>query len=303
MLTPATLPGPGDYPSEYRPRPGVFCRHPWAAARLRGLKGRYAARKYLEHAQETIVRSLANIKRRCQGRERLPLPVLGRPFSRTTASSRAEYDACGPAEHDLYDAGTPIAVDRCGAMVRLSFRDYRDYLSGLIADEMLSPRGNFLDVGAGNGFNARYLSRRFPETRIVAIDVSAHRLAAARAWMGRPLRVSFVQMDGAHLAFPDNSFDLVYSCHALEQMESIIEQALSEIIRVTKRRAVLIEPVYELGSTAQRIYLRSHDYTRSILQTLKSASARVTILKLHTLGIQGNPLNQSSLIVLEKIGR
>jgi|LGVE01.1.fsa_nt_gb ubiquinone/menaquinone biosynthesis C-methylase UbiE len=108
-------------------------------------------------------------------------------------------------------------------------------------------------------------------------------------------------MNGTCLAFPDNHFDFVYSSHALEQMESIIDEAISKIVRVMKHRAVLIEPVLENGSLAQRRYLKKWGYVQSLLHVVQKQQ-NVRIVESFSLGIQGNPLNQSSLIVLEKLG-
>ena len=107
-------------------------------------------------------------------------------------------------------------------------------------------------------------------------------------------------MDGSKLDYPDNHFDLVYSCHALEQMESVIEKAVKEIIRVTKHRAILVEPVFENADVAQKLYLVKYGYVTSLLSVLRQ-QPDIKIIENFKLGIQGNPLNQSSLIQFEKI--
>ena len=90
--------------------------------------------------------------------------------------------------------------------------------------------------------------------------------------------------------------------HALEQMESVIDQAVSEIVRVMKHRAILVEPVIEHASVAQRRYLRRWDYVRNLLRAIEGQSPRVRVVECFSLGLQGGPLNPSSLIVLEKQG-
>ena len=55
-------------------------------------------------------------------------------------------------------------------------------------------------------------------------------------------KITFMQGNAAELPFPDRSFDLVYTVHALEQMDEIAPKALSEIARVAKKRVIFIEP-------------------------------------------------------------
>lgn len=218
--------------------------------------------------------------------------------SRTSESSKTEYDGVKEREHALYDSNLKIDVDCCGKLSKMGFRRFRDYISKLIIDRAPQNWGKFLDFGSGNGFNARWASETFPNATINCIDISESRLQYARNWIGERNNITYKQMDGSNLEFPDNSFDFVYTCHALEQMESIVSKAVSEIIRVMKHRAVLIEPVWENANLAQRCYLERYDYVQSLLSEIKKHTD-VKIIENFALGIQSN-LNPSSLIVLEK---
>ena len=66
-----------------------------------------------------------------------------------------------------------------------------------------------LDLGCGDGANARYLSDRFD---VVGVDLSAEQLRLARA--AAP-DATFVQGDFMELAFPDSSFDAVTALYSL----------------------------------------------------------------------------------------
>ena len=144
----------------------------------------------------------------------------------------------------------------------------------------------------------RRLSKRFPDAEITGIDISAERLAIARNRMGHRPNVKMIRMNGEALEFEDGSFDFVYSSHALEQMESVIDQALAEIARVARGRVVLIEPVYELAGLAQRLYSRKQGYVRSLLRAIRKTD--LTVVEMFVRGVQLNPLNQSTVIVLQK---
>ncbi|MCW2573685.1 MAG: class SAM-dependent methyltransferase [Frankiales bacterium] len=83
-----------------------------------------------------------------------------------------------------------------------------------------------LVVGCGDGIEAGVLARSLG-AQTVGIDIGHeftfdHRAAAPAQLM---------EMDAQSLSFPDNSFDLIYSFHALEHIESP-EVALREMARV-----------------------------------------------------------------------
>src|SRR4051794_8612369 len=73
--------------------------------------------------------------------------------------------------------------------------------------------GNLLEIGAGTGWQSKALSDA--GYRVQAIDLPADieisNHARSREW---PIR----DYDGAHLPFPDRSFDIVYSSNVLEHV-------------------------------------------------------------------------------------
>ena len=85
-----------------------------------------------------------------------------------------------------------------------------------------------LDLGCGQGRELDALAQRFPQARLVGVDVSGRALAAARAqwrgprsawwrdWLGkRAQRLDLVQASFAALPFADAQFDMLYSNLAL----------------------------------------------------------------------------------------
>lgn len=292
------------FPERYQLSTARVCKHPKGAVRNICRKSRFVLAVMKAVSKREIVFYLRSIKRFVLKR---PSPIR-RSLSpgRTVKTSKAEYDAMGNTEHQLYDENVPIDVDCAGVMISASFRDVRDYTSKIIGDRVQSSQGRFLDFGSGNGFNARALSARFPEARITCIDISASRIEYARKWIGcseAAEGMDFAQMDGANLAFPDNSFDFVFSCHTLEQMESVIHEAVGELVRVMKYRAVLVEPIWEHADLAQRCYIQKWDYARSILRVIRE-QPNVRIVEIFKRGLQtsqGNSHNSSSVIVLEKV--
>jgi ubiquinone/menaquinone biosynthesis C-methylase UbiE len=68
-----------------------------------------------------------------------------------------------------------------------------------------------LDLGTGTGQGAFAIARRFPDARVVGVDLADAMLAEARRKTPAELagRVRFENGDASTLAFPDASFDLV----------------------------------------------------------------------------------------------
>ena len=150
--------------------------------------------------------------------------------------------------------------------------------------EQLKPK-RVLEVGCGNGINLLLLAGRFPETQFTGIDLTREGPAAAQRVQQQndllpthlqafaPLslhdpsafkRVTFQSGDASALPFADNSFDLVITVLALEQMERIRAQALNEIARVSAGHAFMIEPFREANDRGiARRYVVARDYLRA----------------------------------------
>ena len=74
-------------------------------------------------------------------------------------------------------------------------------------------------------------------------------------------RIRFEQGDACRLAFPDDSFDVVITRQALEQMNKIRDEALSEIARVARHHVVLGEPFADFNREGLRLdYVKAKEY-------------------------------------------
>ena len=129
------------------------------------------------------------------------------------------------------------------------------------AIKQINPK-RILEVGSGNGNMLFSIAAMFPELEIDGLEKSSAGVELAK--MGQATgelpaefadycpekvvdysahaRINFQQGDARQLPYPDNSFDMVITHLALEQMEAIREEAISEIARVTCGTAIMIEP-------------------------------------------------------------
>jgi SAM-dependent methyltransferase len=145
------------------------------------------------------------------------------------------------------------------------------------------------EVGFGNGLNLLILAARFPEIEFAGAELTDEGVAAARgvtALSTLPAgviklsperlpdlaahgRIRFEQGNAAALPFEDGEFDLVYTAGAVEQMESIRDEALREIARVSCGWASFIEPFRDVNKSGlQRAYVVGQDYFQGRIRDL-----------------------------------
>jgi SAM-dependent methyltransferase len=91
--------------------------------------------------------------------------------------------------------------------------DSADHIAPLAAAcDLIDPEPRtVLEVGTGTGAGARMLVTRFPEARVVGVDLAETMIAAAQANTPPEFadRLSFAVADASSLTYPDATFDLV----------------------------------------------------------------------------------------------
>jgi ubiquinone/menaquinone biosynthesis C-methylase UbiE len=138
------------------------------------------------------------------------------------------------------------------------------------AIETVSP-DRVLEVGSGAGLNVLVLAARFPDIEFVGAELSEAGVAAANivaaegippilaAFSPEPVKaagplgnVRSVEADASALPFTSGEFDLVFSAHALEQMEEVRHSALAEMARVSGGYVAMIEPFSDWNADGLR---------------------------------------------------
>jgi SAM-dependent methyltransferase len=127
---------------------------------------------------------------------------------------RAAYLRRGPVEARL--------VQNPGQAAIVAERDARlDVVIGRVG----RPLSDVLDLGCGDGATLGRLAAGHELERAVGVDLLPERIARARAaWPGLEFQVA----DGAHLAFPDGTFDLVL---AMTVFSSVPREATTAMLR------------------------------------------------------------------------
>ena len=156
--------------------------------------------------------------------------------------------------------------------------------------EKINPE-SVLDIGCGNGERLFHLACIFPNIKFTGLELTESGVKAAKEIQrfdtipnhlinSSPVKlkdfsahkkINFICASSKKIPFQDNSFDLVYTSLALEQMEKIREQAMSEIYRVCNKYVSFYEAFKEYNNNFPYLaYILSQSYFRGSLKDLSN---------------------------------
>jgi ubiquinone/menaquinone biosynthesis C-methylase UbiE len=130
-----------------------------------------------------------------------------------------------------------------------------EYLAPWVFDGVrLDGVRTLLEVGIGVGAETRLIQERWPELRILGVDISAHQLRHARRLLGADLssgRVLLGRASGAALPFADAVADAGFVCWLLEHVPDPVA-VLRECARVVRPGgSVFVTEVYNASLTIE----------------------------------------------------
>lgn len=224
---------------------------------------------------------------------------------------QGQREKTGKLTHNLYEsnystaeftgyrnAGRPVTYlfnDRVLQMVGMgNYRSKSLVLEKIL--ETIQPK-EVAEVGCGMGRHVAYMAHRFHAIHFNGIDFSASAIDLCRRVQQQdeidlqlpeaPGPVSGKDRDAIRTAsyqtgdarnldhVADNSFDLVYTVSALEQMAAILPEALSEIRRVTKEYVVFFEPFLDGNDFLGRRFLHAGNYFRARYAEIEAAGFEI----------------------------
>ncbi len=101
-----------------------------------------------------------------------------------------------------------------------------------------------LELGAGPGGNLGFILDNYTPKSLTDADISAKMLEIAAANIKNP-SVQFVKIDGQHLPFESQIFDLTFTATVLQHNtdDAMLRQIIAELCRVTSGNVVIFERI------------------------------------------------------------
>jgi len=157
-----------------------------------------------------------------------------------------------------------------------------------------------LDAGCGAGLNIYLLAKLKSKMKISGFEYTHSRMASCIANL---IHESFYEElflgDVTKIDLPDNSYDVVFTNHVLEQLgQANTELALNEVFRVSRKSVVLCEPTIHNANMYEKWRMTKLGYCRDLLSIVKNIpNCSIKFYKEDT--IRNYP-NTSYTLVLEK---
>ncbi|MDZ4288548.1 MAG: class I SAM-dependent methyltransferase [Prosthecobacter sp.] len=198
---------------------------------------------------------------------------------------------------------------QAGSYVAVQNQDpWREILSryALAVADHLSSLGSFhslLDAGVGEATTLLRVLQGMPQKPAVVhgVDISWSRLKIGGEWFvsqGGPADTQFIVATMSHLPYADNSFDVVYTSHAVEPNGGREAELLAELCRVASRYVVLFEPGYELAPPEAQQRMAQHGYCRDLPGHARALG--MTVVKHELLSACPNPNNPTAVTIIAK---
>ena len=99
------------------------------------------------------------------------------------------------------------------------------------------------------------------------------------------------------IPLPDDSIDIVFTSHCLEQIGKNSDQAISEMVRIARKYVVLVEPGWELVNTYQRKANRKTGRVEEIDKKIKQQG--LDLIRHELFPYCNNIFNRSTLYVIK----
>jgi SAM-dependent methyltransferase len=156
-----------------------------------------------------------------------------------------------------------------------------EFLSPWVFDGLdLSSARSLLEVGVGVGAETRLLRARWPDLRVVGVDVSADQIARARRVLEADVVAGMVELiagDAARLTIPAGRCDAAFLCWVLEHVGDP-RAVLAECARVLAPGSpVLVTEVYNASLAIEPHQLVIDEYWRAFNDWQRTAGGHPNI--------------------------
>ena len=124
-----------------------------------------------------------------------------------------------------------------------------------------SKSGAILEVGCHFGYRLGKFSKELPTREFFGVDLGETNLQYGQNHLPSLSDLSLINANAVNLPFSDQSFETVYTVVSLTHMDfNLVDQAISEIIRVCRNQLLLIEVDNRPMSVLQRLKILGWSY-------------------------------------------
>ena len=213
---------------------------------------------------------------------------------------------------DEYIYGAPVPEDFYVDNVQVKFgrrdvprRKIADLLIAQVSAITQNQPGTIVEFGSGTGRNILLLKKHLPHCNFIGLELSPQNVLLSRRAADKfGIEATFHQCDvSTHLPELPKDIRLVYSVHALEMMPRIFASAVDNMMSITSKQALLLEPIAEYYPWSLRhILARFRAYDLDRLRGLRGYVQKRgwTIREARLLPVSDNPLNPTVLMILER---
>lgn len=187
--------------------------------------------------------------------------------------------------------GEPVDL-RPGEYTRLAARGMAEVMKKLDFNSML-------EVGIGEATTICDILANLPDEKEAwGIELSLSRLFYAQKFSEQKnAKIDFAVGNMFSLPFPDNSMDLVFTYYCIDAHRGKEKQAIEEMLRVTGRYLILVEPTYELGNEQTKKRIDEQCYIKNLVGTLQEIDVNILEHRLFDIFTYNN---NSAITILEK---
>ena len=179
-----------------------------------------------------------------------------------------------------------------GKSVMLSDAAMRDIVFSFLQEQLKKTTfDSVLEIGCGSGNNLKVLQKRFPAKTFYGLDLAEQMIKEAQVNVPA---VKFFCCSAEHIPLEDNSVDVIYTVHALEQMTPFIPAVIKEMKRVCRNRVLFIEPFPEFQNWIGRMHGKRLGYPTTVHSEMQANGFTIETFKSLNFG---NPVNKSGILV------
>ena len=184
--------------------------------------------------------------------------------------------------------------DKYSKYIELAPEKLRDYIYDHIFG-YFSPL-SLLEVGSGAGRNLLDIKMRVGDD----VVLQGLELTESGVKVCKKRGLNVICSSAGDMPFMDNSFDVVFSVHALEQMDSILPSVCSELFRVARLGVILFEPFFCQQNFFGRLHNKRSGYPKDIVGCLVDAGFDIVFFGIDR-SVSGSPVNLTGVCVAKKL--